>query len=73
MAQNPVRRLLKAFLIPGPEQRVQQDVIGLERGVGFELPAPVSFFMLLREKILPRGGDRCADAAPSPSIFPKRS
>ena len=73
MAQNPVRRLLKPLLIARPEQRVQQNVIRLEGGVGFEFAAPVSFFMLLREKIFPRRSDRRATRLPSPSIFPKRS
>ena len=71
MAQNPVRRLLKALLIPRPQQRVQQNVIRLERGIGFELAAPVPFLMLLRKQKLPRRRDRRAHALPSSSIFPK--
>ena len=63
MAQNPVRSLLKALLIAGPEQRVQQDVIGLERGIGFEFAAPVPFLVLLREEIFARRRDRGAHAA----------
>ena len=34
---------------PVPSKRVQQDVIGLERGVGFELAAPVAVFVLAGE------------------------
>ena len=63
MPQNPVRRLLKAFLVAGPEQRMQQNVIRLERSVGFEFAAPVSFFMLLREQKFPRSRNRRAYTA----------
>jgi hypothetical protein len=58
MAQNPVRRFLKTLLIAGPEQRVEENVIRLERGISFELAAPVAFRVHLREKKLPRGRDR---------------
>ncbi len=34
----------------GAEQGVQQDVVGLESGVGFEFATPVAFFVLLREE-----------------------
>src|SRR3984957_20114459 len=60
MPQNPVRRLLKAFLVPRPEQSVQQNVVRLQRGIRLELPAPVALFMLLREKIFSRGRNRRA-------------
>jgi hypothetical protein len=61
--QNPVRRLLKPLLIPRPQQRVQQNVIRLERGVRFKFAAPVPLFMLLRKKKLPRGCHRSAHMA----------
>jgi hypothetical protein len=33
---------------------VQHDVIGFERGVSFQLAAPVAFFMLLGEQAIAR-------------------
>ena len=50
MAQNPVRGLLKSFLISCAEQGVQQDVIGLESGIGFEFAAPVTVFVLFARR-----------------------
>jgi len=50
MAQDVVGTLLETFLVAGSEQDVKQDVIGFERGVGFELASPVAIFVLLGEK-----------------------
>ncbi len=55
MLQDVVRRLLKARRIPSAEQGVQQDVIGLEGGIGLEFAAPVAVFVLLGEKITAGG------------------
>src|SRR5579872_2356495 len=63
MTENPVRCLLKTFLISGAEERVQQDVVRLERRIGFEFAAPIPFFVLLREEKLPRSCDRSPNAA----------
>ena len=52
MVQDVASRLVKACLVAGAEQRMQQDVIGFEGGIGFQFPAPVTLFVLLREKIL---------------------
>ena len=62
MLQNPVRRLLKPFLVPGSKQRMQEDVIRLERSIGFEFAAPVAVLVLLRKKKFPRSRDRRAHA-----------
>ena len=61
VAENPVAAFLETLLIAGSEQRVQQDVVGFERGVGFEFAAPVAIFVLLGEQIFLRGGDRGSD------------
>src|SRR5579862_8874304 len=61
MRQDIVGALPKTLGITGTEQRVQQDVIGFESGVGFQLAAPVAFFVLLGEEKLARtidGGSR---------------
>ena len=73
MAQDPVCRFLEALGIPGAQQRVQQNVIRLERRIGFEFAAPVPIFVLLREKILARRRDRRVTRLASSSILPKRS
>ena len=49
MLEYPVRGFPEALLIARAEQRVQQDVIGFEGGIGFQLAAPVAIFVL-REK-----------------------
>ena len=61
VAHDPVGGFLKAVGIAGAEQRVQQNVIGFERGIGFEFAAPVAFFVLLRKKKFASGGDGGAD------------
>jgi len=63
VTQNPVRRLLEALLIARPQQRVQQDVVGLQRGVGFQFAAPVALFVLLGEQPFARRRDGRAHAA----------
>src|SRR5579864_717370 len=62
-AQDVVRAFLEALLSSGAEERVHQDVIGLESGVGFEFAAPVAVLVLLTEQPLARavdGGGRTA-------------
>ena len=55
MLNNPVGGLLEALGIAGAEQSVQQNVIGLERGVGFQFAAPVAILVLRGEKKLAGG------------------
>jgi hypothetical protein len=62
MAQDPVGTFLKAFLIPGTQQSVQQDVIRLESGIRLELAAPVPILVLLGKQKLPCSGDCRAHA-----------
>ncbi len=64
MVQNVARSLVKAFLTTGPEQRMQQNVIGLQRGIGFQFAAPAAVFVLLREQIILRRIDCNRDPAP---------
>src|SRR5579862_150194 len=52
MGKDVVGTLPKTFGITRAEQRVQQDVIGLESGIGFQLAAPVALFVLLGEEKL---------------------
>ena len=47
VTDDVVAALLETLLIAGSEKRVQQDVIGFQRGVGFEFAAPVAFIVLL--------------------------
>ena len=63
MVKNVLRGLVKAGLVSGSQQSVQQDVVRLERGVGFQLSAPIAFFVLLRKKIFARGVSGHGDAA----------
>src|SRR6266567_2801471 len=64
MAKGPVRSFLESLLSSGAQKGVQKNVIGLKAGIGFEFSAPISFLVLLAEKIIPRRCDRRADAAP---------
>jgi len=57
------RRFLKAIRIAGPQQRVQEDVIGLESRVGLKLTAPVAVFVLLREEVVAGAANRGRDPA----------
>src|SRR5208283_2735734 len=41
----------KALLAARPKQHMEQDVIGFEGGIGFQLSTPVPFWVLLREKV----------------------
>ena len=50
MAKNVIGSLLEAILIARTEDGVHQDVIGFERGVGFEFATPISVLMLLRKE-----------------------
>src|SRR5208337_4041621 len=52
VVQDVTRGLVKALLAARAEQRMEQNVIGFEGGVGFQFSAPVTLFVLLREKIL---------------------
>ena len=73
MAENVVGALLKALRIAGAKQRVQQNVVGLERGVGFEFAAPVAVLVLLGEKPIAAASIAAATRLAKSSIFPKRS
>jgi hypothetical protein len=61
--ENPVAALLEAHRIAGAEQRVQQNVVGFEGGVGFQFAAPVAVFVLLGEKNFARAIDCGCDPA----------
>src|SRR6185312_15372269 len=50
MAENLPRRLLKALFIARSQQRMQENVIGFEGGVGFEFAAPEAFRLLAGKK-----------------------
>ena len=49
--QDVTRGLVESRLIDGAEQRMQQDVVGLEGGIGFELAAPLGVFLSLRKQV----------------------
>ena len=64
MLQNVARGLRHALRIARAQKHVQQDVIGFERGIGFQFAAPVAFFVLLGEQAVARavdGGRHTAD------------
>ena len=50
MAQNLVDRALHLAAIARTQQRVHEDVVGLQHRVGFQLAAPVAVRMLLPEQ-----------------------
>src|SRR5205085_3259447 len=50
MANDLPCGLLQARFITRPQQCVQQDVVGFEGGIGFELAAPVASGLLSREE-----------------------
>jgi hypothetical protein len=50
MLQYVIGSLLKALGITGSKQRVEQNVVGLERGIGFQFTAPIPLRVLLRKK-----------------------
>ena len=52
VVQDVASGLVEAFLVARAEQRMEQDVIGFEGGIGFQFSAPVTLFVLLREKIV---------------------
>ena len=58
MLDNPVGCLLEALGFTSAEQRVQQNVIRLERSVGFQFPAPIAILVLCGEQKLARGAHR---------------
>jgi hypothetical protein len=55
------------------EQSVEQNVIGLEGGIGFQFAAPIALLVLLREKKLAGIIDAPETRLNKPSILPKRS
>ena len=57
VVQNVPSGLVKAPLAARAEQRMQQDVIGFKGSIGFQFPAPVTLFVLLRKKIIARRVD----------------
>src|SRR3984957_6517173 len=57
MPDNPIRRLLEAFRIACAQKSVEEDVIRLERSVGFEFAAPITFLVLRGEKNLAGAAD----------------
>src|SRR5450631_717107 len=61
--QDVASGLVKTGLVAGAEQRMEQDVIGFEGGIGFQFSAPVTLFVLLREEILARCIDSNCDPA----------
>jgi hypothetical protein len=63
MAKNVIGRLLESLLAAGPQKHVQQNVVRLEGGIGFQFAAPVAVFVLLREKIFTSGIDADGNAA----------
>src|SRR5947209_19595376 len=58
MAKNVVSALPIALGIPSPKQGVQQNVIGLEGGIGFEFAAPVAILVLLRKQAITARANR---------------
>src|SRR2546423_9094514 len=58
MAKNIVCALLIALGIAGTEQRVQQNVVRLEGGIGFEFAAPVTVLVLLRKQAITARANR---------------
>ncbi len=64
MFHDVARRLGHALGIARSQKDVQENVVGFERGVGFQLAAPVAFFVLLGEEAIARavnGGGNPAD------------
>ena len=61
--ENVASGLVKTLLAARAEQRVEQNVIGFEGGIGFEFSAPVTLFVLLREKIVASRIDSDRDPA----------
>src|SRR5580700_3599808 len=66
MLNNPVRGFLEALGVARSEQRVQQNVIRLQGGVGFQFPAPIAIFMLGGEEKLAGGAHGGGYAAGQP-------
>ncbi len=63
VVQDVRAALSKRSWLPVPSSSMQQDVIGLQAGIGFQFSAPVAIFVLLREKIFARRIDRDRDPA----------
>src|SRR5258708_29305812 len=59
---DPVGGFLEAGGVAGPEQRVEENVVGFQRGVGFEFAAPVAIIVLRGEEELAGGTDRGTDS-----------
>jgi hypothetical protein len=52
---------LKAALIASAENGVQKNVIGFQRGVGFQFTAPPAIFMLPGKQKFPRRLNRASE------------
>jgi hypothetical protein len=52
MVEDVTCRFVETLLVTRTKEGVQQDVVGFERGVGFEFATPVAFFVLLGEQKL---------------------
>ena len=63
MLDDPVRGALEALGITGSEKGVEQNVIRLEGGIGFEFAAPIAVLVLILEKILTGRFDGRGNAA----------
>ena len=61
--QNVIGGLCKPLLIAAAEKGVQQNVIRLKGGIGFQFAAPVATFALLRKQPLACSVDTCRHAA----------
>jgi len=70
--ENVASGLVKTLLAARAEQRVEQNVIGFEGGIGFEFSAPVTLFVLLREKIVASRIDGDRDPALQVVDLPNR-
>src|SRR5580658_6689201 len=57
MADNPVRSLAEALGVARTEESVEENVIGLEGGVGFEFAAPIAFVVLRGKEEFAGGTD----------------
>ena len=52
VVENMTRRFLETLGRTRAEKGVQQDVVGFEGGVGFELALPVAWFCLKRKQVI---------------------
>jgi hypothetical protein len=63
VTQNEIAAFLEAFLIPCSQQGVQQDVVGFQCGIGFQLATPVAVIELPGEEVFSGSIDRDGYAA----------